>query len=171
MIRYYELSTSKYQSREQLELLNELVQKIRDEARRYRWEFDNEKFDGKKIRDRVRSFYKTNIQNAKKQLKTMLRNPDKRANIKALAAHFHLIEDKAGDEEGNNHEDYDNGSHLKRGTKQHEFVSVNEESRYAVCGGGGGKLSIIHSCTIQLSSDMRCCCDKLYRNTYLRLII
>ena len=25
----------------------------------------------------------------------MLRNPQKRANIKALAAHFHLIEDKA----------------------------------------------------------------------------
>ena len=108
MEQYYELSTSKCQSREQQEFNNELVIKIRDEARRYGWEFDDKKFDDKKIRDRVRCFYKTHIQNAKKRLKTMLRNPDKRANIKALAAHFHLIEDKTGDEDDNNGEGFDN---------------------------------------------------------------
>ena len=39
-------------------------------------------------------FFQTHIQNAKKRLNTMLRNVNKRANIKALSAHFHLIEEK-----------------------------------------------------------------------------
>ena len=46
------------------------------------------------------SHEKTHIQNAKKRLKTMLRHPEKRANIKALAAHFHLIEEKGVEENG-----------------------------------------------------------------------
>jgi len=98
MKKYYELSTNKCQSRDQQEFNNELVLKIRVEAKKYGWEFDDKAFDDKKIRDRIRCFFKTHIQNAKKRLKTMLRNPEKRANIKALAAHFHLIEEKGVDE-------------------------------------------------------------------------
>ncbi len=67
---------------------------MKNEATKYGWEFDSKAFDDKKIRDRIRCFFKTHIQNAKKRLKTMLRNPSKKANIKALAAHFHLIEEK-----------------------------------------------------------------------------
>jgi NADPH-dependent 2,4-dienoyl-CoA reductase/sulfur reductase-like enzyme len=70
------------------------VQQVKNEATKYGWEFDRKAFDDKKIRDRIRCFFKTHIQNAKKRLKTMLRNPGKKANIKALAAHFHLIEEK-----------------------------------------------------------------------------
>jgi len=112
MKRYYELSTNKCQSRDQQEFNNELVIRVREEASRFGWEFDDKAFDDKKIRDRIRCFFKTHIQNAKKRLKTMLRNPEKRANIKALAAHFHLIEEKgtgADDDEEEDSEGDDDG--------------------------------------------------------------
>ena len=99
MKRYYELSTQKCQSRDQQEFNNELVHLIKEESQKYGWEFDDKVFDDKKIRDRIRCFYKTHIQNAKKRLKTMLKDPEKRANVKALAAHFHLIEEKAVERE------------------------------------------------------------------------
>lgn len=96
MEKYYELSTEKCQSRDQQEFNNQLVIKVKEEAQKYGWEFDSKAFsEDKKVRDRIRCFYKTHIQNAKKRLKTMLKNPEKRANVKALAAHFHLIEEKA----------------------------------------------------------------------------
>jgi hypothetical protein len=97
MKRYYELSVEKCQSKDQQEFNNELVLSIKRESNKYGWEFDRNAFDDKKIRDRIRCFYKTHIQNAKKRLKTMLRHPEKRANIKALAAHFHLIEEKGAE--------------------------------------------------------------------------
>eukprot|EP00986_Skeletonema_menzelii_P003509 scaffold1089_cov131-Skeletonema_menzelii.AAC.2 len=94
MKRYYELSTQKCQSKDQQDFNNSLVEQVKSEATKYGWEFDRKAFDDKKIRDRIRCFFKTHIQNAKKRLKTMLRNPGKKANIKALATHFHLIEEK-----------------------------------------------------------------------------
>jgi len=100
MKRYCELSTDKCQSRDQQEFINRLVHLIRKEATKYGWEFDKRVFEDKKIRDRIRNFYKTNIQNAKKRLETMLKNPEKKANIKALAEHYKLIEQKGQDEEG-----------------------------------------------------------------------
>ena len=97
MKRYYELSVEQCQSKDQQEFNNELVISIKRESNKYGWEFDRNAFDDKKIRDRIRCFYKTHIQNAKKRLKTMLRHPEKRANIKALAAHFHIIEEKGAE--------------------------------------------------------------------------
>ena len=56
------------------------------------------------------SFIKTHIRNAKKRLQTMLRNPEKRANTKALAAHFHLIEGKGlNPEHDHDSDDEDDG--------------------------------------------------------------
>lgn len=94
MERYYELSTQKCQSKDQQDFNNALVDQVKAEAHKYGWEFDRKAFDDKKIRDRIRCFFKTHIQNAKKRLKTMLRNPSKKANIKALSDHFYLIEEK-----------------------------------------------------------------------------
>lgn len=110
MKRYYELSVEKCQSKDQQEFNNELVLSIKRESNKYGWEFDRNAFDDKKIRDRIRCFYKTHIQNAKKRLKTMLRHPEKRANIKALAAHFHLIEEKGAemlDQDTNSDDSFD----------------------------------------------------------------
>ncbi|KAL7552278.1 hypothetical protein ACHAWF_016646 [Thalassiosira exigua] len=102
MKMYYELSTNSCQSREQQEFNNELVHRVKEEAARYGWEFCKKAFeDDRNIRHRIRCFFKIHIQNAKKRLKTMLRNPEKPVNLKALADHFHLIE---GAEAGVEHE-------------------------------------------------------------------
>jgi hypothetical protein len=93
MSEYYELSTTKCQSRDQQSFNNRLVQLIRDKARQQGWVFDPKCFTDKKVRDRIRCFFKTHIQNAKKRLKTMVKNPTKRANAKALAQHMALIEE------------------------------------------------------------------------------
>ena len=93
MRRYYELSTEHSQTRVQVEFNNRLVHLIRNEAAKHGWKFDDEVFDDRKIRDRIRCFYKSHMQNAKKRLNTMLKNPEKRANTKALATFYHLIEE------------------------------------------------------------------------------
>lgn len=94
MMRYYELSTEHSQTKVQVEFNNIMVHLIRREAAKHGWKFDHKVFDDKKIRDRIRCFYKAHMQNAKKRLKTMLKNPEKKANIKDLATLYHLIEEK-----------------------------------------------------------------------------
>jgi len=93
MPKYYSLSIEKCQSVEQQNFNNDLVTRVLEVANRRGWVFDPRAFVSNKVlRDRIRCYYKTHIQNAKKRLNTMLRNPTKRANAVHLMEHYEMIQ-------------------------------------------------------------------------------
>ena len=92
MEEYYNLSMAKCQSSKQQLFNNDLVDRMREKANEYEWVFPT---DRRTLRDRIRCYFKTHLQNAKKRLRTLLRNPTKRANAKNLVKLIDIIPDKS----------------------------------------------------------------------------
>lgn len=67
MEEYYEILIAKHQTREQVQFNQQLVESVKIQAEVNGWVFDPKVFDDKKIRDRIRCFFKTQIQNASKR--------------------------------------------------------------------------------------------------------
>ena len=116
MAEYYELSTTKCQSAQQQSFNNDMVLVIKEVAENNKWKFAD-CFVDKALRDRIRCYYKTHIQNAKKRLRTMVRNPSKRANAKHLLQHMAIIEQ---------HKDYEEDEQKKnqRGAAKVDTTAV-----------------------------------------------
>lgn len=120
MAEYYELSVTKCQSAQQQSFNNTLVQYVRAESDRQGWLF-SDIFTDKSLRDRIRCYYKTHIQNAKKRLRTMVKNPTKRANARHLCAHLDMIENNVHENEASK----DSGCRLV--PENHEAIVKHQE--------------------------------------------
>jgi hypothetical protein len=92
MEEYYTFSLLESRLKQQTAFNNSLVTIIRQAVTDLGWSLDSTVFFSDTIlRDRIRCYYKTHIQNARKRLKTMLTNPTKKSNARHLVQHLDLL--------------------------------------------------------------------------------
>ena len=93
MQSYYKMSLTSRQSRTQQQFNNHMVYSIRKAATNHGYSFDPG-FNDKRLRDRIRCFYKTHLQNAKKRLATMQKHPNNAMNKSQLRIWIAAAEEK-----------------------------------------------------------------------------
>jgi len=90
MTEYYEISAIKKDYKVQQEFNNILVEEVRQAALDSGFEVDPN-FDDKKLRDRIRCFFKTHLQNAKKRLATLQKHSDATENRALVAVFIRMV--------------------------------------------------------------------------------
>jgi hypothetical protein len=90
MVRYYEISAIQRNYKVQQSFNNVLVEQVRKAAVDHGFEIDPN-FDDKKLRDRIRCFYKTHLQNAKKRLATLQKHADSDENRSLVAVFVRCV--------------------------------------------------------------------------------
>lgn len=90
MCEYYSISIVQRQSKMQQTFNKRLVQEVRSAAVKAGISFDPS-FNEKKLRDRIRCFYKTHLQNAKKRLVTLQKRPDSLNNQSILRVFIRCV--------------------------------------------------------------------------------
>lgn len=93
MERYYEVSAIERNYKVQQSFNNILVHEVRSAAESSGFSFE-ETFDDKKLRDRIRCFYKTHLQNAKKRLATLQKHPESLENRSLVAVYIRCVKDR-----------------------------------------------------------------------------
>lgn len=90
MTKYYEISAIQRNYKVQQSFNNLLVEQVRKAAKDSGFEVDPN-FDDKKLRDRIRCFYKTHLQNAKKRLATLQKHADLDENRSLVAVFIRCV--------------------------------------------------------------------------------
>lgn len=90
MTEYYEISAIQKDYKVQQEFNNVLVEEVRQAAIEAGFEVDPN-FDDKKLRDRIRCFFKTHLQNAKKRLATLQKHADAPENRALVSVFIRMV--------------------------------------------------------------------------------
>lgn len=90
MADYFDVSAGQRQSKLQQSFTRRLLDKVREVADENGWTFSCA-LGEKVLRDRIRCFYKTHLQNAKKRLVTLQKHPDSQAHRSALRVYVRSV--------------------------------------------------------------------------------
>ncbi|GAX27653.1 hypothetical protein FisN_13Hh255 [Fistulifera solaris] len=118
MAEYYGISTVQRQSRMQQSFNKMLVDEVRTAAEDAGIKFDPS-FTEKKLRDRIRCFYKTHLQNAKKRLVTLQKRPESLNNQAIVRVYIRCVKSGISFAESLYMEPEDESQPNKRGRLSH----------------------------------------------------